>query len=157
MLFKSGNYIVNLLKQTIMFRTWKLSFGHPVWVHKVTDIDTSLDSVICTKKYNHSLEPVNKSKNCVQIIVGSLIIWRQLWRKGLKRNTSITANEAKYNFVKLHSSEHIWSCPYVFTGAPLLKNWQAQLKTVPSWVVKVDLNFLTYIKEWKNSACCLVF
>ena len=30
MLLKSGNYIVNLFKQTLMFRTLILRFGHPV-------------------------------------------------------------------------------------------------------------------------------
>ena len=48
-LLKSGNYIVNLLKLTLMFRIWIVRFGHPVWVHKLTDIVTSLDSVIHTK------------------------------------------------------------------------------------------------------------
>ena len=67
-LLKSGNYIVNLLKLTLVFRTWIVRFGHPVWMSKLTDIITSLDSVIHTKspgKYNLSLEPVNKQKDCV--------------------------------------------------------------------------------------------
>ena len=43
-LLKSGNYIVNLLKSTLMFRTWIVRFGHPVWVCKLAEIVTSLCS-----------------------------------------------------------------------------------------------------------------
>ena len=53
-LLKSENYIVNLLKQTLMFRAWIVKFGHPVWMCKLTDIVTSLCSVftICPSGVN---------------------------------------------------------------------------------------------------------
>ena len=63
-LLKSGNYIVNLLKQTLMFWTWIVRFGHPVWVHKLTDIVTSLcseldkESIECDT-YLESLNNIN--------------------------------------------------------------------------------------------------
>ena len=44
-LLKSGNYIVNLSKLTLMFRTWIVRFGHLVWVRKLTDIVTK--SLLC--------------------------------------------------------------------------------------------------------------
>ena len=57
MLLKSGNYIVNLLKQTLMFRTWIVGFGHPVWVHKLADIVTNL----CSAQKGH---PCSKLATC---------------------------------------------------------------------------------------------
>ena len=39
-LLKSRNYIVNLLKQTLVFRTWIVRFGRLVWVCKLADIVT---------------------------------------------------------------------------------------------------------------------
>ena len=44
-LLKAGNYIVNLLKLTLMFRTWIIRFGRLVWVRKLTDIFTK--SLLC--------------------------------------------------------------------------------------------------------------
>ena len=44
-LLKSGNYIVNLSKLTLMFRTWIVRFGCLVWVHKLADIVTK--SLLC--------------------------------------------------------------------------------------------------------------
>ena len=39
------SYIVNLLKQTLVFRTWIVRFGCLVWVCKFADIVTDLCSV----------------------------------------------------------------------------------------------------------------
>ena len=47
--WSQGNYMVNLLKLTLIFRTWIARFGHRVWVCKLAAILTSLCSVICTE------------------------------------------------------------------------------------------------------------
>ena len=44
-LLKSRNYIVNLSKQTLVFRTWIVKFGCLVWVRKLADIVTK--SLLC--------------------------------------------------------------------------------------------------------------
>ena len=62
-LLKSRNYIVNLLKQTLMFRTWIERSGRLVWVCKLTDIITYLRSVFMN--YAWSLSFGSKEIKCL--------------------------------------------------------------------------------------------
>ena len=55
-LLKSRNYIVNLLKQTLVFRTWNVRFGCLSWVHKLAEIVTDLDSVFMNYAWSHVLD-----------------------------------------------------------------------------------------------------
>ena len=71
-LLKSRNYIVNLLKQTLVFRTWIVRFGCLVWVGKLTDIVTK--SLLCI--YELCLESCFGSKEIKHLLQKDLLITR---------------------------------------------------------------------------------
>ena len=130
-LLKSGYYIVHLLKQTPMFRTWIVRFGHPVWVHKLTDIVTSLCSVFVNwtkiqlnvihiwNYSNHQIISIWNKWKCVSVNKLWTLIKSLPW-KNREGNTWMDKSD---KWIRFLISLHFW---WTLKKQLLLGEWQGQ-------------------------------